>query len=328
MSKELFKQRKYEFIETIIREKSLPKVWEYRFTDGEDQRLWFNKIYKHNIYKDLLSEIDLVLKQYNIKLLSDTEREEEFLNFISYNDHVPAINESYFTDNIDMHTWYMNYKTKNKNFETIVHNSLSEYKELNLANIWPLIKQEFINILKQIKRIPEHGEVILQNDIDVRVVYDKLQSYDPIFFEKILLHLKTYDKKGLTLDTRIKELKETVKSLGYIPYLQESRFSDGTDMFTWYKKYITILPNLEQDINLLVDKEETMEKVNIYLIPNFKKTGGKFYTILTNVGERLDLSSIETYEDALKIDSSIKKQGGLILKKDQTIDSVSFKKGK
>ena len=71
-----------------------------------------------------------------------------------------------------------------------------------------------------------------------------------------------------------------------------------------------------------------MEKVNIYLIPNFKKTGGKFYTILTNVGERLDLSSIETYEDALKIDSSIKKQGGLILKKDQTIDSVSFKKGK
>ena len=41
------------------------------------------------------------------------------------------------------------------------------------------------------------------------------------------------------------------------------------------------------------------KKVNIYLIPNFRNTGGKFYTIFTNVGERLDLSSIESYEEAV-----------------------------
>ena len=46
MSESLFKKRKYEFVETIMKLKRLPKVWEFSFTDGEDQRLWFNKVYK------------------------------------------------------------------------------------------------------------------------------------------------------------------------------------------------------------------------------------------------------------------------------------------
>ena len=132
----------------------------------------------------------------------------------------------------------------------------------------------------------------------------------------------------MSLDERIKELKATVLSLGYIPDLQEYRFSDKTDMFTWYTRYKTKFKDLEIEVNSLITKENPNKKVNIYLIPNFRTTGGKFYTILTNVGERLDLSSIESYEEASKLDSTIVKRGGVILKKDEEIDSVSFKKGK
>ena len=328
MNENLFKKRKYEFVETIIREGRLPKVWEFRFSDGEDQRLWFNKIYQLDLYKDLFKEIEMVLNQYNIKVLNDLEKEQEFLKCIKNLNRIPFKNEVYFSDNDEMYMWYLNYKKKNPNFETIVHNSLSEYQDLDLATIWPDIKQEFIDTLKHLKKVPEHGKVILQNDIDVRVIFDKLETYDPKFFEKMLLHLQTYNKKGLSLDERIKELKETVLSLGYIPDLQEKRFSDGTDMLTWYIRYKKKYPNLEIEINSLIHKENSNKKVNIYLIPNFKNTGGKFYTILTNVGERLDLSNINSYEEALKLDSTIVKRGGVILKKDEEIDSVSFKKGK
>ena len=123
-------------------------------------------------------------------------------------------------------------------------------------------------------------------------------------------------------------MKDTVLSLGYIPDLQEKRFSDGTDMLTWYIRYKKKYPTIEQEINALIHKESPNKKVNIYLIPNFRNTGGKFYTIFTNVGERIDLSNINSFEDALEIDSTIVKRGGVILKKDEEIDSISFKKGK
>ena len=328
MSRELFKKRKYEFIELIIKEQKLPKVWEFRFTDGEDMRLWFNKIYGLKEYRDLMNDINIILNKYNIKVLNDTEREKEFLTCISQINHIPRYNEVYFSDNIDMHMWYMNYRNNNIDFETIVHNNLREYQELDLANIWTLIKQEFIYILKELKRVPNHGEVILQNEIDVRSIYDKLESYDPIFFEKLLLHLQTYNKKGLSIDDRINQLKNVISSLGYIPVLQEFRFSDGTDIFTWYMRYKDKLPNLEKEINSLIYKESPCKKVNIYLIPKFRNTGGKFYTICTNIGERLDLSNIDSFEDALKLDDTFTKRGGVILKKDEEIESVSFKKGK
>ena len=116
--------------------------------------------------------------------------------------------------------------------------------------------------------------------------------------------------------------------MGYIPDLQEARFTDGTDMLTWYTRYKNEIPNLEEEINCLVNKETPKKKVNIYLIPNFRKAGGKFYTICTNVGERLDLSNITSYEQAKELDDTFTKRGGLILRKDEEIDSVSFGKGK
>lgn len=328
MSKELFKQKKYEFVETLMREKRLPKVWEFKFSDGQDQRLWFDSISKLPLYNEFINEINILLNKFNIKALNDKEKEEEFLNCINNLNRVPFKSEYYFTDNSDMYMWYMNYKKTNSEFETKVHNSLKEYKELDLATIWPDIKQEFIFIIKGLKRIPEHGEKELQNGIDVRVIYDKLETFDPVFVEKLLLHLQTYNKDCLSIEDRKKELLLEVSTLGYIPFLQESRFSDGTDMFTWYTRYKNKIPNLEEEVTSLIRTNNPNKNVNIYLIPNFRKSGGKFYTICTNVGERLDLSNITLYEEALELDSSLVKRGGLILKKDEEISSISFVKGR
>lgn len=328
MPKELYNNRTKEFKDFVINECRLPRVWEKRFSDGEDMRLWFNKILKVDKFKEFILEIDNILQQFDSKILSTKEKEKEFLNYIYNYNQIPLYGQSYFSDNDEMHSWYMSYKQRNKEFETIVHNRLTEYQSLDLAEIWSFIKEEFISIIKKLKRIPNHGEVIIQDGIDVRVIYDKLEIFDPEFTEKLLLHLQTYNLKSLSIDDRVSEFLVCVSSLGYIPFLQESRFSDGTDMFTWYNRYKNKLPNLELEVNSKIKIEQPKRKVNIYLIPNFRNTGGKFYTICTNVGERLDLSEISSFEEAKKIDDSLVKRGGVILKQDEEIDSINFTKGK
>lgn len=329
MGNNLFEQRKLEFIKVIQKEKRMPKMGEFHFDDREDMRLWFDKLPEFSKFKVFKEEINKILDEYDKKILNDKEREEEFLQYISLVKHIPMKNEAYFSDNIDMNLWYLSYKNKHQDFETRVYTNLPEYTELNLAEIWtPELRKEFIKVLMTIKRIPEHGKVKLQNDIDFRVLYEKLKSYDKTFFEEIQLHLQTYNKKRLSEEERVEQLKKVVSHLGYIPDLQEARFTDGTDMLTWYTRYKTEIPNLEQEINSLVNKEPPKKKVNIYLIPNFRKSGGKFYTICTNEGERLDLSNITSYEQAKELDDTFTKRGGLILKKDEEIDSVSFRKGK
>lgn len=328
MSRELFEKRKLEFLKTITKTGNLPKVWEVRFTDGDDQRLWFNKISKLEEFKDYINEVNTLLNNYNTHILTDIEREEEFIKCIKQIKRIPMRSECYFSDNLDMNMWFLNYRIKNKEFETTVHNNLPEFRDFFLEEVWSFVKKDFIETIKNLKRIPRHGEAKLLNDIDVRTIYDKLETYNPEFFEKLLLHLKTYNKKGLSIDDRIEELKQVVIFLGRIPELQEYRFSDDTDMFTWYKKYEKIITKLNLEILPLIKEEQDIKKVNIYLIPTFKKTGGKFYTICTNVGERLDLTNIETYEEAKQIDNSFTKKGGLILKKDEEIATVNFVKGK
>ena len=328
MSKKLFEKRKIEFKEFVTREHRMPRIWEVRFSDNEDMRLWFNKISKVERYKDFINEINSLLSNFDLKILSNKEKEQEFIDYISQNNQIPLYGEAYFSDNDEMHSWYMSYKEKNRNFETIIHDSLKEYQELDLASIWSFIKLEFISIIKKLKRIPNHGEVIIQDGIDVRVIYDKLESFDPEFTEKLLLHLQTYNKKALSIDDRIKELLDTVSNLEYIPFLQESRFSDGTDIFTWYTRYKNILPSLDKDIQARIFKEEPKRKVNIYIIPNFKNKGGKFYTICTNVGERLDLSGINSFDEAKAMDDTLVKRGGVILKQNEEIESVDFAKGR
>ena len=328
MAKDLYEKRKVEFKEFVKREHRLPRIWEVRFSDTEDMRLWFNKISEVKIFKDYITEIDNILSNYDLKILSDQDKEFEFITYINQHNQIPLYGEAYFSDNDEMRSWYISYKEKNRDFETIIHNSLKEYQELDIEAIWSFVKVEFISIIKKLKRIPNHGEVITQSGIDVRVIFDKLESSNPEFTEKLLLHLQTYNSNALSIDDRVKELLETVSVLEYIPFLQESRFSDGTDMYTWYTKYKNLLPNLDKDIQARITKEEPKRKVNIYIIPNFKNSGGKFYTICTNVGERLDLSNINSFDEAKAMDDTLVKRGGVILKKDEEIADVGFVKGR
>ena len=304
MKKELFKIRKYELVEVINRIKRLPNIWEYTFSDGEDMRRWYDSISQLGIYNDYIREINILINKYHIRTLSDKELEEQFINTISKLKHLPKKNEVSFTDNTDMYSWYIKYKNNNPSFEYKVKEYLPEYKDIDLTNIWPSCKQEFINILKQLKRVPRYGEYILDNNIDIRVLYDKLQQYDPVFFEKLLLHLETYKLKKLSIDKRIEELRLEVIRLGYIPYLQESRFSDGTDMFTWYMRYKDKMPELSEELSkYTVNKDKN---ITIYTIPKFKNRTGKYYNLQTNIDEQLDLSNLISYENLDKQDSIMK----------------------
>lgn len=328
MSKELFEKRRLELIGTIAKERRLPKTWEYSFSDGEDMRVWFDKILIVESFKSFIDEVNRILSNFGEKILTDNEKEVEFLNCIETIKRIPQKRECYFSDNSDMYMWYMEYKRKNKSFETIVYINLPEYEDFDLITTWPLIKKEFIGVIQTIKKIPEFGRVFLQNGLDVRLVCEKLKTYDPTFTEELLLHIETYNKNSLSKEKRIEELKETISVLGYIPALQEARFSDGTDMFTWYMRKKEEIPNLETEITSMISRPNPNQKVNIYLIPNFKSRGGKFYTICTNVGEKLDLSNITSFEEARELDSTLVKKGGLILRKDEEIGSVSIGKGK
>lgn len=304
MKKELFKIRKYELVEVINRIKRLPKMWEYTFSDGEDMRKWYDSISKLGVYNDYIREINILINKYHIRTLSDKEREEQFINTISKLEYLPKKDEVSFTDNTDMYSWYIKYKNNNPSFEREVKEYLPEYKDIDLTNIWPSCKQEFINILKQLKRIPKYKEIYLQDNIDIRLVYDKLEQYDPIFFEKLLLHLKTYNIKKLSIDERINELIITVNALGYIPYLQESRFSDGTDMFTWYHRYKSIIPSLSIELSKYLEK--TNDSVTIYSIPKFRNIEGKFYHLEQHQNERLDLSNIVLSNTNININNNSK----------------------
>ena len=68
-------------------------------------------------------------------------------------------------------------------------------------------------------------------------------------------------------------------------------------------------------------------KVNLYFVPNTKnETGGQFYNLYVNRGERLDLrpflASIGDDIEVSKEDESFKGTGGMILKRDDEFQSV------
>lgn len=328
MSDCLVKKRKLEFIRTVIRWQNLPKVWKAKFEDGEDMRLWFNKISKLESFADFVTGVENVLKNFNVKILNDKEKEIEFLNAIKKYNQIPERGSLYFSDNSDMYTWYMNYKRNNSEYESIVHNNLTEYRDFDLEPIWEDIKQEFILIIKKLKRVPEYGEAIFSNyDIDVRVVYEKLKTYDTPLYEKVLLHLETYRDKSLSIDDRIKELSTKVEELGYIPDFQEARFSDGTDMFTWYTRYKNNIPAIGKNIESKIQEEQPQKKVNIYRIPRFKNKNGTFYTLNVNSGERLDLTDITSPEIEQEKKSTLEERETIFLKPSEEISFTDIKKG-
>jgi len=326
----LLKKRKLEFIKTVIRWKNLPKVWKARFEDGEDMRIWYNQISKLDSYSEFCEEVESILKNYNVKILTDIEKEKEFLIAIKKYNRIPERGSLYFSDNDDMYTWYMNYKQKNDNYETKIHKYLKGYEDFDLELIWEDIKHEFITIIKRLKRVPDCGEAFLSNhNIDVRVVYEKLKTYDKPLYEKVLLHLETYKDKSLSIEDRIKELQEKIEELGYIPELKEERFSDGIDMFTWYTKYKNNIPSIKEQISPVLKEEHPNKNklVNIYMIPNFKNNRGTLYNIYVNLGERLDLTDIASYETLKEKDSTIDIKEVELPKSNERLSFIDIKKG-
>lgn len=253
MGQKLFNQRKIEFKETINKLHNLPKPWQIKFIDGADQRIWFDKISKIAEYSAYTKEIEILLLDYDKKILTDKDKEEEFFECITVLDRIPMEREEYFSDNSDMRRWYNSYKNNNQSYANKIINILTEVNDLDLAEIWFDIKEEFKYIIKKVKRIPNYNEAILQNGIDVRIICDKLEKFDPLAWERLKLHLAIYDKKRILPITRVKELLNKISNLGYIPELQEARFSDGCDMFTWYLTYKKRVPELEMEVNRIIN---------------------------------------------------------------------------
>ena len=150
MAKDLYEKRTVEFKEFVKREHRLPRAWEVRFSDNEDMRLWFNKLSRVQFYQGFFTEIDNLLSNYDLKILSDREKEFEFITYINSHSQIPLYGEAYFSDNDEMRSWYISYKEKNRDFETIIHNSLKEYQELDIEAIWSFVKVEFISIIKKL----------------------------------------------------------------------------------------------------------------------------------------------------------------------------------
>ena len=315
MGKELYETRKKEFIDYINRTHNLPVIWESKFSDTADMRLWFNKIRNEKTFKDFVKVVSDNLSKYDVKILSEEEKMQQFLDCVSKINQIPPRGKFYFTDNDEMHSWYISYRKFDSDFERVVRNSLREYQDINIAEVWPDEKESFMKTIISLKRVPEYGVAFLDRGIDVRAIYDKLETYDYKWLEMFLLHLETHKSKHLSVDDRLEQLRSAVLSLGYIPTIQETRFSDNTDMYTWLERYSKKYPNLVEELNSLVEKEPPKKQVNLYLIPSFKPTGGNFYVVASNVGERLDISECLTYEDMLKKDSTVVKRGGIILKK-------------
>jgi hypothetical protein len=253
MKSEVFNKIVNELKVYIEQTKRLPRVWAVRFTDGSDMRLWFDYVSKIREYDKYLEDINKLLNDYNYKILKDVDKEKEFLEYISVNNEIPMYGQAYFSDNSDMNNWYRIYIKDNRDYEKEIMNSLKEYQELDIAQLNSVIIDEFIAAIKKLKRIPNHGEYKVSTGIDIRVLFDKLDSFDPQLVERLLLHLQTYNNHALSKEERVSQLLSCVSSVGYLPYLQEFRFTDGTEMFTWYSKYKNIIPNLETDIHSVIN---------------------------------------------------------------------------
>lgn len=326
----LLKKRKLDFIITVTKWKNLPKVWKAKFEDGADMRLWFNKILNLESYSEYVNEVINILENYHVKILTDQEKEEEFLNAIKKYNKIPERGSLYFSDNNDMYTWYMNYRQNNGEYVKKIHSNIKLYNEFDLEPVWDDVKYEFVNIIKKLKKVPEYGEAIISShNLDVRAIYEQIETYDKPLYDQVWIHLETYKNKSFSFENRIQEMKDKVSLLGYIPSFQESRFDDGIDMFTWYTKYKNNIPNIGYSIDSQVKREypNKNEHVHIYTIPNFKKTIDSFGTIIINAGERLDLTDVISYETSKPQNDNATESASDKSKSNETISFIDIKKG-
>ena len=75
MERKLYDDRKRQFKKTVELIGNLPRVWQVGFDDGEDQRLWFDKLLSVADFSDYIKEVEELLKKYDKKILTDKEKE-------------------------------------------------------------------------------------------------------------------------------------------------------------------------------------------------------------------------------------------------------------
>lgn len=324
--RELYKKYLEEF-KLIVKDGKLPKVGEYRFFDGVDVRTWFDKTYTLNT--ECIIGLQRIINDNDVIILSDSEKEEIFTNFVKENERIPQKKEFYFEDNTESRSWFLKYIKDNSDYVTKILEYLKEFKELDLNTVWPECKNEFTKIFLSKEKILNYNEKKLSNGIDFRVLYEKLllSSNESIqeYTEAINLYLLGGKEKRLTIEERLEELKEEIIRLRRLPSLRESRFSDGGDMHTWYKKYQKEeflnkkINNLKDEVKDLLD-EFKVRKITVYAIPNYKNTkGGKFYTICSNAGRIIDTEDLTTFEELQRLDPTIEKIGGIVLKRSKKL---------
>lgn len=245
---DLFYQRKKEFIKFIKIKKRLPNMWEMTFTDGEDARIWFDSLLKldFDYAKSFVNEIYSI---YNIRTLNELEKENEYIEYVRVNSGKLKQGYHYFSDGVDMFKWLYPIKDEKKNFAKFVRNIDMDYYELEMPLYWPRSKKELVDLIKKLKRLPDYGEKVLLCGLDARALINKLLTYDPDFIETMLLHIESYKTDKMDVNARINAYLMAVENLGYRPFLQECRFIDGTDMYTWINKYERIIPNLKEEID-------------------------------------------------------------------------------
>ena len=322
--KKLYEKYKYEFLNYINKNHKLPKVWEARFSDNTDMRLWYDKVTRCDELHLFKNEVKEILDGFNFRILDDEEKSALFFSYITANLRFPMYGEEYFSDNSEMYSWYRGYILRNREYEKMICDNLCENQNFDLAEIWSSVKSDFIKTIKAIKRKPRYGEFIVSNGTDVRVIFEKLATFDPKLYDMLLLYIIESTSKGISFDERENQLISWITINGYIPELQEVRFSDGVDMYTWYVKYKNNTLKLNKILETIIE-DKSKKNVNIYMIPEFQNKAGRFYVICTNVGEKIDISEVSSYSEAKKIDSSISKVGGIILTKQEKIGSISIK---
>jgi hypothetical protein len=127
-----------------------------------------------------------------------------------------------------------------------------------------------------------------------------------------------------------------------------SFYPDNSDAFKSLYDKLSMLPRtnyLVEEINASNKKQEELinrrcSNVNVYLIPNEKSDGGRFYNVYINRQDNLDLNGIlplnldeiippdmdtDSIEWFIKenYDDTFKAAGGIILNKDETVGNIS-----
>lgn len=252
--RDLYEDRKKQFKAFVNKNKRLPNTWDAYFIDGEDMRIWYDSLLKTGI-PDAKEFVSLINNSFNVRVLNKIERELELIEFVRINEHIPVQNEFFFSDGVDAFKWLYPVREDVRDFVKFINNLDQSYFDLDIAMYVTDFEKDINKLVKEIKRLPKYGEKKLLGTIDARCVINKLMTLHPEYVEKLLLHIESYNKDNLDVNARVGQYLMKIDNLGYEPALQECRFTDGTDMYTWSNKYKKILAFFDEEIDKRVINE-------------------------------------------------------------------------